>query len=85
MCLLSAHIQTLFLKGLVNGEQVDNTTDAEVNKWVNYIKELKPQLVMIYPIARETPVIGLEKISQQKLEEIAQKVRAAGVEAEVYY
>jgi len=40
---------------------------------------------MIYPIARETPVIGLEKISQQKLEEIAQKVRAAGVEAEVYY
>ncbi|HOT88787.1 MAG TPA: radical SAM protein [Bacteroidales bacterium] len=78
-------IQTLFLKGLVNGEQVDNTTDAEVNKWVSYLKELKPQLVMIYPIARETPVIGLEKISQQKLDEIAQKVRAAGIETEVYY
>jgi wyosine [tRNA(Phe)-imidazoG37] synthetase (radical SAM superfamily) len=77
-------IQTLFVKGEFNGETIDNTTDEEVNAWLKYIKELNPELVMIYPIARATPVRGLEKTDIKELEAIAEKVREIGVKAEVY-
>ena len=39
---------------------------------------------MIYPIDRETPMENLEKISKQKLEEIAAKVNAIGIDTKVY-
>jgi len=78
-------IQTLFVRGEFNGEIIDNTTDEEVSAWLKYIKELNPELVMIYPIARATPVRGLEKTDIKELEVIAEKVRGIGVKAEVYY
>ena len=78
-------IQTLFVRGEFNGETIDNTTDEEVSAWLKYIKELKPELVMIYPIARATPVRGLEKIELKELDVIGEKVRGIGVKAEVYY
>jgi wyosine [tRNA(Phe)-imidazoG37] synthetase (radical SAM superfamily) len=78
-------IQTLFIRGEYNGKKFDNTTENEVNEWLKYIKELNPELVMIYPIARETPVSSLEKISLKELEAIAEKVMNIGVKAEVYY
>ena len=78
-------IQTLFVKGEFNGETIDNTTDEEVNAWLKYIKELNPELVMIYPIARATPVRGLEKTDLKELDAIAERVRGIGVKAEVYY
>lgn len=77
-------IQTLFLKGEYNGEIIDNTTDEEVNNWLQHIAEIKPEYVMIYPIDRATPVDKLEKISRKKLEAIAAKVNAIGVKTKVY-
>ena len=78
-------IQTLFIRGEYNGKKFDNTTENEVNEWLKYIKELNPELVMIYPIARETPISSLEKISLKELEAIAEKLMNIGVKAEVYY
>ncbi|MGD0709724.1 MAG: radical SAM protein [Bacteroidales bacterium] len=78
-------IQTLFIRGEYKGKIIDNTTEKEVNAWLKYIKELNPEMVMIYPIARDTPVRGLEKIGLNELEAIAEKVRGIGVKAEVYY
>jgi wyosine [tRNA(Phe)-imidazoG37] synthetase (radical SAM superfamily) len=77
-------IQTLFVKGNYKGFEIDNTTDEEVDAWLQHLKVLKPQSVMIYPIARETPAENLQKISPDKLFEIAQKVEALGIEAEIY-
>ncbi|MFH0865270.1 MAG: radical SAM protein [Bacteroidota bacterium] len=78
-------IQTLFIRGNYNGNLIDNTTDEEVNLWLEHLKEIKPERVMIYPIARGTPVRGLEKISIKELEAIAEKVRNIGLKPEVYY
>lgn len=77
-------IQTIFLKGYCQGEYIDNTKDKEVIAWLNAIKEINPQSVMIYTIDRETPEDGLEKISENDLNLIAQKVKASGIEAQVY-
>jgi wyosine [tRNA(Phe)-imidazoG37] synthetase (radical SAM superfamily) len=78
-------IQTLFVRGEYNDKIIDNTTEKEISEWLKCIKDLNPELVMIYPIARATPVRGLEKVSLKELEAIAEKVKEIGVKAEVYY
>jgi wyosine [tRNA(Phe)-imidazoG37] synthetase (radical SAM superfamily) len=79
-----AIIQTLFITGVYEGRQVDNTTDEEIDAWLGHLDKIKPSLVMIYPIARETPVAGLEVVPPQKLAEIAQRVEQLGIATEVY-
>lgn len=78
-------IQTLFLRGVFNGKIVDNTTDEEVALWLNHIERIKPQKVMIYPIERNTPQSGLEKISSEELMKIADMVRELGIEVHVVH
>ncbi len=77
-------IQTMFIKGEYKGEKFDNTTDYEVGKWLELLQEIKPKEVMIYPIARDTPLEGLKKISEEKLNEIGSKVRNLGIKINVY-
>jgi len=77
-------IQTLFIRGEYNGESFDNTTDIEVNTWLQLLKEIQPQSVMLYPIERDTPTQGLKKVDQKTLNEIAKKVEALGINTDVY-
>jgi len=78
-------IQTLFMRGEYNGKFIDNTTDEEVEAWLNIVKKINPEYVMIYPIERGTPAKNIEKISKEKLDIIAKQVEEAGIKAEVYY
>ncbi|MFO7656818.1 MAG: radical SAM protein [Bacteroidales bacterium] len=73
-------IQTMFIRGTYNGVKIDNTTGDELNLWLDALMKIQPQSVMIYTIARDTPVTGLEKISQTLLEDIARLVREKGIE-----
>lgn len=72
-------IQTMFLRGEYNGRIVDNTTEKEVSAWLEIVKELKPQQVMIYSIDRDTPAENLEKVTKKELEAIASRVEALGI------
>lgn len=78
-------IQTMFLRGEVNGESVDNTTDAEINGWLEALKKIQPKQVMIYTIDRETPLKGLQKVSAETLDAIADRARGEGFEVSVSY
>ncbi len=77
-------IQSMFLRGNFKGKVVDNTTKAEVDAWIGHLKVINPKMVMIYPIARATPVHNLEIIGSDELEIIADKVRQAGLKVQVY-
>lgn len=77
-------IQTLFVKGSHQGVEFDNTTDEEIEAWLGHIERLQPRLVMIYPIARATPTEDVDKISPDKLLQIAGRVEALGIATEVY-
>lgn len=79
-----AIIQTLFVQGEFKGRAVDNTTDAEVAEWINHIKLIKPRYVMLYPIDRQTPTLGLKVVGKDKLLAIAEKLKEIGVEYKVY-
>jgi len=78
-------IQTLFVRGKYEGEQFDNTTDYEVDRWLDLIKIIKPKNVMIYPIDRDTPHSDLEKIDSETLDKIGKKVKEAGFEVHIYH
>jgi wyosine [tRNA(Phe)-imidazoG37] synthetase (radical SAM superfamily) len=72
-------IQTMFVKGYLNDIEIDNTTEDEILAWIELLKQIKPQKVMIYTIDRDTPTAGLEKISLKKLNEIAILVEKNGI------
>lgn len=76
-------IQTMFLKGIIDGQLVDNTTEEEVSAWQGLIAAIKPRKVMIYTIDRNTPFDDLEKIPQETLKQIATKIRLLGIEVMV--
>jgi wyosine [tRNA(Phe)-imidazoG37] synthetase (radical SAM superfamily) len=71
-------VQTMFLKGSVNGTEIDNTTDTEVGALIDALKAINPKQVMIYSIDRDTHVQTLQKIEKEEMEGIADKIRKAG-------
>jgi len=76
-------IQTLFVKGRYKGYSFDNSSEKELKEWLQALKKINPQLVMVYTIARDTPIENIEKISQEKLEAIAIRVRKMGIPATI--
>jgi wyosine [tRNA(Phe)-imidazoG37] synthetase (radical SAM superfamily) len=76
-------IQTLFFKGIYNGKEVNNSTIKEVTKWLQVINDIKPESVMIYTIARDTPNKGLRKIPFKELMEISEKVEKLGIKTHI--
>ena len=78
-------VQTLFMKGTFEGENVDNTTDEYVLPWLEVVKEIAPRQVMIYTIDRETPAPDLLKATHEELDRIGELVREAGIPCSVSY
>lgn len=78
-------IQTMFLKGSVDGKDVDNTGDRYVLPWLDSLRRIAPEQVMIYTIDRETPHHDLQKATHEELDRIADLVRAAGISVTVSY
>ena len=76
-------IQTMFLKGSFKGKLVDNTTEKELSAYYKLIEEIRPEKVMIYTVARDTPSYDLNKISLEKLNEIADNIKKIGVSVNV--
>ena len=77
-------IQSLFVRGLVSNEPLDNSADCHVSGWINCLAEIRPRLVMIYTIDRATPEKDLLKVSRERMQEIASRVNTIGIETTVY-
>lgn len=76
-------VQTMFLRGEYNGTIIDNTTEKEVQAWLEIIKEINPKLVMIYSIDRDTPAQNLQKVSFEDMDKIATFVRSNNIDCSV--
>lgn len=87
MKLFNGHciVQTMFMGGTLDGESVDNTSDAFVSPWLEAVKAIAPSQVMIYTIDRETPVSSLQKASPDTLNAIRDRVIAAGIPCSASY
>ena len=81
-----AIIQTMFLTGTdAQGNTVDNTSAHYVTPWLEALRMVGPEAVMIYTIDRETPVSSLRKAAPEVLDAIAEQVRALGIRCSVAY
>ncbi len=76
-------IQTMFVRGSFNGKKIDNTTEKEISAWIELLQKIKPSQVMIYTIDRDTPINTLKKVSFEKLNSIADRVKNAGIDVQV--
>lgn len=74
-------IQTMFMKG----DGTDNTGDEYVMPWLDAVKSIKPQEVMVYTIDRETPDRMLQKASHEELDRIKDLVVASGIACTASY
>ena len=76
-------IQTMFLRGEVKGEKIDNTTSEEVEAWLSALEQIRPQQVMMYSLDREAPTQNLQKVSVEELSVIAEKAKTRGFDVSV--
>lgn len=74
-------IQTMFMKG----DGTDNTGEEYVAPWLDAVKYIQPQEVMVYTIDRETPDQQLRKASHEELDAIRDRVIALGVPCTASY
>ena len=78
-------IQTMFMRGTDKDNDVDNTSDRFVTPWLQVLKEIVPQSVMIYTIDRETPSHHLLKATHEQLDRIRNRVIAEGIPCSASY
>ncbi len=74
-------IQTIFL----HGPGVSNTAEEFVAPWLEAVKAIQPQEVMVYTIDRETPDTSLSKATHEELDTIRDRVIAAGIPCQASY
>lgn len=80
-----AIIQTMFMKGVHEGQDVSNCKEELIAPWLEAVARIRPRQVMIYTIDRETPSPLLEKASHEELDAIGERVRALGIPCSVSY
>lgn len=78
-------IQTMFMKGFIDGRDVSNVSDKYVLPWLETVKEISPEKVMIYTIDRETPDHDLQKATHEELDRILHLLQNEGIEASASY
>lgn len=61
-------IQSVFVQG-----RVDNTTEGEVEEWIQKLGSIKPREVQIYSIDRPSADEGLALVGKDRLNQIARK------------
>ena len=74
-------IQTIFF----HGPDVTNTSEEYVSPWLEAVKAIHPQQVMVYTVDRETPDKTLSKATHEELDGIRDRVIAAGISCTASY
>lgn len=76
-------LQTMFLKGNVNGKRIDTTLPEITGPWIEMVLDLRPREVMMYTLDREAPAAGLEKVTVEEMEKIAIPLKEAGITMQI--
>jgi wyosine [tRNA(Phe)-imidazoG37] synthetase (radical SAM superfamily) len=77
-------IQTMFLRGVYNGQEIDNTKPDEIRAWINLLQKINPKEVMLYTIDRIPPSHTIVSVELDELLEIHRQLLGLGINAKVY-
>jgi wyosine [tRNA(Phe)-imidazoG37] synthetase (radical SAM superfamily) len=75
-------VQAMFVTDTAG--QSDNTTDGAVREWLSALESVRPSRVHIYTIDRAPADDTLKPVGARRLREIAERVRATGIPADVF-
>jgi wyosine [tRNA(Phe)-imidazoG37] synthetase (radical SAM superfamily) len=75
-------IQSMFVKDRTG--RIDNTGDLAVINWINALRRIKPLAVHIYTLDRAPAWPYLQAVPAARMREIAQRVKLAGLECELF-
>ena len=64
--------------------RIDNSTDGAVNDWLAAVEIVQPVRVHLYTLDRSPALADLRPVSAGRLREIAERVRSAGIPADVF-
>jgi hypothetical protein len=64
---------------------LDNTQPQYVDPWLEALRRIAPQQVMIYTVDRETPDPSLTKATHEELDAIRDRVAAMGIPCQASY
>ena len=78
-------IQTMFMRGIVDGFDFDNTGATYVLPWLEALRRIHPREVMVYTIDREPPERRLQKAPREVLDSIRDRVIAMGIPCTASY
>lgn len=76
-------LQTMFLKGKIEGKEIDCTSPLMVDSWIALVLKLRPREVMMYTIDRETPSTNLEKVTEEQMKIIAEPLIKEGIKVQI--
>ena len=74
-------IQTMFM----HSDGTDNVSEYYVAPWLEAVKDIQPEKVMVYTIDRETPDNLLAKATHEELDAIKARVEALGIKCTASY
>lgn len=78
-------IQTMMVRGIHFGQQIDNTTEREIEALIEAYKATSPRRIQLYSIDRSTPCETLEAVPKKELEEIGKRIsEETGIEVQVF-
>mgnify|MGYP001806428029 CR=1 FL=1 len=77
-------IQTMFVRGVINGVPFDNTRDSELEALLGFYEKAQPSVIHIYSIARDTPLDTISVVSRTELDRIAKQIENKGLKVNVY-
>ncbi len=75
-------IQSMFVRDRLG--RIDNAGDVAVAAWIGALKRIAPLRVQVYSIDRAPAWPYLQAVPAARLEEIARRAKAAGLEADVF-
>ncbi len=76
-------LQTMFLRGVVNGVEVDSMRSDLLVGWQKMVLSLRPREVMLYTLDRKPPLSTLEKVSVKEMERAAEPLKKAGIKIRI--
>lgn len=75
-------VQSMFVSDGVG--RIDNTTEGALREWLAALDEIQPSRVHVYTIDRAPALPSLRGVPARRLREIAERVKARDIPAEVF-
>ncbi len=78
-------LDDICIQALLADGEMGNAGSGEVNRWIEYVASIRPFHVQLYTLERGYASPRIAPLSVARMRSIAERLRATGLDADVYY